>query len=186
MKMNRDSLDISDFSFDLEEDDRNQSLISAIYRSIQDGNFMGLVVLTVIISVIVLVIVICYLMMRFMHRALSGGESKGPYSSPYANMVIHSKRVYEIQAEEGCFAGPESEPTDSKEPSATIVEPEEEKSPRASLRRPETGDLRQIRAESPPIDDPRQMIRKKDKKIHKDSVCGLMFRQQHQSLPNMV
>ncbi|KAK6755774.1 hypothetical protein RB195_014269 [Necator americanus] len=39
-----------------------------------------------------------------------------------------------------------------------------ESSPRSSMKRPETGDLKTIRQECPDPDDPRQLIRKKERK----------------------
>ncbi|WKY11759.1 hypothetical protein Q1695_003379 [Nippostrongylus brasiliensis] len=122
----------------------------------------------------------CYFFLRFIHRALGSDERKDSDALPYSNVVIHSKRVYEIQAEEGCFTGPPdihepAEPSKSQSSDDHQSIGSNECSRQGSLKKPETGDLKAIRLEHE-CDDPRQIMRKKERKVHKDSVCAFLFR----------
>ncbi|VDM57508.1 unnamed protein product [Angiostrongylus costaricensis] len=83
----------------------------------------------VMFGIITVIFFGCCLMFRFMHRSLGSEEIKHANS----NVVIHPKRVYEIQAEEGCF---------SSLPNIAEAVVEKQK-----LYRPETGDLKAIRQE---------------------------------------
>ncbi|CAB3403578.1 unnamed protein product [Caenorhabditis bovis] len=140
----------------------------------------GLIILCIILTIVVVVFFGCYLMMRFMHRALSRDDSKDmlAVANPYNNVVMHSKRVYEIQAEEGCFNGApdpldpgdlDEEPT--QEPQSCYIDDVED----VKIKKPETGDLKTIRQTESWNDDPKMMLRKKQK-VHKDSVCAFLFR----------
>uniref|UniRef100_A0A8R1DIA8 Uncharacterized protein n=1 Tax=Caenorhabditis japonica TaxID=281687 RepID=A0A8R1DIA8_CAEJA len=150
----------------------------------------GLIVLCIVLTAVVVIFFGCYLMMRFMHRALTRDDSKDMLrgsANQYNNVVMHSKRVYEIQAEEGCFSGApdpldpnEIEDENTTEPQITSIYIEDDEPPK--VRKPETGDLRAIRSESYE-DDPKAMLRKKQK-VHKDSVCAFLFKPQPE--PNMV
>ncbi|KAK6029716.1 hypothetical protein OSTOST_04168 [Ostertagia ostertagi] len=125
----------------------------------------------------------CYFLLRFIHRALGSDGRKHSDTLPYSNVVIHSKRVYEIQAEEGCFTGPPDihDPVEETQSKSTNSEDRQslsgslDSSRQGSLKKPETGDLKTMRLEHG-CDDPRQLIRKKEKKVHKDSVCALLFK----------
>ncbi|CAI2347827.1 unnamed protein product [Caenorhabditis sp. 36 PRJEB53466] len=154
------------------------------------SNLTGLIVLCIVLTAVVVIFFGCYLMMRFMHRALARDDSKDVLraANPYNNVVMHSKRVYEIQAEEGCFTGPpdpldpseidEDQQAESQNTSIYIEDEEPQK-----VRKPETGDLRCIRSGENFDDDPRAMLRKKQK-VHKDSVCAFLFKPQPE--PKMV
>ncbi|KJH52291.1 hypothetical protein DICVIV_01493 [Dictyocaulus viviparus] len=92
-------------------------------------------------------------------------------ASPHQNVVIHSKRVYEIQAEEGCFTSlpdlheiTENPPRSQSNEERTFTA-DQEYSPRSSLKRPETGDLKKIRLEHE-HDDHKSMARKKERKLN--------------------
>ncbi|VDL84885.1 unnamed protein product [Nippostrongylus brasiliensis] len=113
----------------------------------------------------------CYFFLRFIHRALGSDERKDSdvTALPYSNVVIHSKRVYEIQAEEGCFTGPPdihepAEPSKSQSSDDHQSIGSNECSRQGSLKKPETGDLKAIRLEHE-CDDPRQIMRKKERKV---------------------
>ncbi|ULU01018.1 hypothetical protein L3Y34_001425 [Caenorhabditis briggsae] len=146
------------------------------------SNLTGLIILCIVLTAVVVIFFGCYLMMRFMHKALARDDSKDMLRSnnPYNNVVMHSKRVYEIQAEEGCFNGPPDplDPSeiddehlgDSQNTSVYIEDEEPQK-----VRKPESGDLRAPRNTEQFDDDPRAMLRKKQK-VHKDSVCAFMFK----------
>ncbi|EYC21555.1 hypothetical protein Y032_0019g3896 [Ancylostoma ceylanicum] len=149
----------------------------------------GIVILCVVLVAITVVFFGCYLLLRFMHRALGADDRK--QSSPYSNVVIHSKRVYEIQAEEGCFNyPPDIHEAVEDPPKSTTSEDRRSNgsspsgSPRGSMKRPETGDLKTMRQEFSEPDDPRQLIRKKERKVHKDSVCAFLFKPEPQ--PKMI
>ncbi|KAK6755778.1 hypothetical protein RB195_014273 [Necator americanus] len=70
------------------------------------SNMTGVIILSVVLVAIAIAFFGCYLLLRFVHRALGTDGRKQNNPSPYSNVVIHSKRVYEIQAEEGCFNPP--------------------------------------------------------------------------------
>ncbi|CAD6197967.1 unnamed protein product [Caenorhabditis auriculariae] len=181
------------FADDVQEE---SSLIADLFRrpSSLGNNLTGLVILSIVLTAIAIIFFGCYLMMRFMHRALSSDDTKDMLaaSNQYRDVVIHSKRVYEIQAEEGCFSGPpdpldpsgDLDKDDLKEKSgsatslSSVVDEEEKK-----LKKPEQGDLRAIRSGESYDDDPRAMLRKKQK-VHKDSVCAFLFRPEPE--PRMV
>ncbi|VDM81749.1 unnamed protein product [Strongylus vulgaris] len=98
--------------------------------------------------------------------------SFGILASPYSNVVIHSKRVYEIQAEEGCFCGPPDIHEMAEDPSNSAINAERhsdgrspEGSPQCTMKRPETGSLKTIRQELSNPEDPRQLMRKKERKV---------------------
>ncbi|CAJ0589780.1 unnamed protein product [Cylicocyclus nassatus] len=151
----------------------------------------GIVVLGLVLVAITVVFFGCYLLLRFMHRALSSDDRKHSNPSPYSNVVIHSKRVYEIQAEEGCFSGPpdihvveeNSKSENSEEQQSARSTPTN--SPRSSMKRPERGDLKTIRQETYDPDNPKQLMRQKERKVHKDSVCAFFFKTE-QPEPKMI
>ncbi|KAK5972793.1 hypothetical protein GCK32_012406 [Trichostrongylus colubriformis] len=143
-----------------------------------------IIVIGLVLGAIVAILFGCYVLLRFMHRALSSDGRKHSTTLPYSNVVIHSKRVYEIQAEEGCFTGPPDihDPVEETPPKSTPSEDQRSMTgsldgsvKQGSLKKPETGDLKTIRLEHE-FDDPRQMMRRKERKVHKDSVCALLFK----------
>uniref|UniRef100_A0A0K0DDJ4 Conserved secreted protein n=1 Tax=Angiostrongylus cantonensis TaxID=6313 RepID=A0A0K0DDJ4_ANGCA len=93
----------------------------------------------VMLGTITVIFLGCCLMFRFMHRSLGSEDIKHTNTLPCENVVIHPKRVYEIQAEEGCFS---SLPNIAE--ALNLIE-DVDYAPR--LKRPETGDLKAIRQE---------------------------------------
>ncbi|KAJ1346606.1 hypothetical protein KIN20_001462 [Parelaphostrongylus tenuis] len=129
----------------------------------------------------------CCLVIRFMHRSLGSDEMKHTNTLPDENVVIHPKRVYEIQAEEGCFSSlpnihetlVEQQKFTSNEElhftEVTEVTEDAKCSPRRCLRRPETGDLKAIRHEHD-CHEFRHMAKRKARKLHRDSTCAPLFK----------
>ncbi|KAK6042958.1 hypothetical protein COOONC_19537 [Cooperia oncophora] len=130
------------------------------------------VIIGIVVAAIIAIFFGCYFLLRFIHRALGSDGRKHSMTLPYSNVVIHSKRVYEIQAEEGCFTGPPDihDPLEETPSKSAISEDRRslsgsvDNSKQGSLKKPETGDLKTMRLEHS-CDDPRQMIRKKEKKV---------------------
>ncbi|VDO66671.1 unnamed protein product [Heligmosomoides polygyrus] len=118
-----------------------------------------IVIICIVLAAVTAVFFGCYFLLRFIHRALGADGRK--HTLPYSNVVIHSKRVYEIQAEEGCFTGPPDIHDPVEEPNKPYVL---YFSMQCSLKKPETGDLKTIRQEHE-VEDPRQMLRRKEKKV---------------------
>ncbi|CAI5445066.1 unnamed protein product [Caenorhabditis angaria] len=192
--LNRDELENADLSA-FRPDDRT-NLFDKKSGWGFSNNLTGLIVLTIVLTAVIVIFFGCYLIMRFMHRALSRDDSKDVMRSnnPYNNVVMHSKRVYEIQAEEGCFAGPpdpldpsdiddeaEKEPSTSQNSSYYIEDMPAEDN---KVKKPESGDLKAMRSSEGAFnDDPRAMLRKKQK-VHKDSVCAFLFKPEPE--PKMV
>uniref|UniRef100_A0A7I5ECJ4 4.1m domain-containing protein n=1 Tax=Haemonchus contortus TaxID=6289 RepID=A0A7I5ECJ4_HAECO len=148
-----------------------------------NNNMTTIVIVGVVLVAIIVIFLGCYFLLRFIHRALGSDGRKYSNNSPYSNVVIHSKRVYEIQAEEGCFTGPPDINDPGEEAASKSTTSEDRRSLNGSvdggsvgsLKKPETGDLKTIRMEHD-YEDPRQMMRRKEKKVHKDSVCALLFK----------
>lgn len=142
-----------------------------------------IVIICIVLAAVTAVFFGCYFLLRFIHRALGADGRKHSTTLPYSNVVIHSKRVYEIQAEEGCFTGPPDIHDPVEEPNKPAISDDrrsmtgslDHHSRQGSLKKPETGDLKTIRQEHE-VEDPRQMLRRKEKKVHKDSVCAFLFK----------
>ncbi|VDO27723.1 unnamed protein product [Haemonchus placei] len=134
-----------------------------------------IVIVGVVLVAIIVIFLGCYFLLRFIHRALGSDGRKYSNNSPYSNVVIHSKRVYEIQAEEGCFTGPPdiNDPGEEAASKRRSLNGSVDGGSVGSLKKPETGDLKTIRMEHD-YEDPRQMMRRKEKKVYSIATFDLL------------
>uniref|UniRef100_A0A0M3HTY4 Uncharacterized protein n=1 Tax=Ascaris lumbricoides TaxID=6252 RepID=A0A0M3HTY4_ASCLU len=76
-----------------------------------NNGVLGIFILSLALTLIVLFLAICYVLLRICNRSNETGKcdrNNRPEDVTTPRIVPHPKRIYELQAEEGCYSRPPS------------------------------------------------------------------------------
>ncbi|CAJ0582235.1 unnamed protein product, partial [Mesorhabditis spiculigera] len=163
-------------------------------QQLANNSIVGVLVLCCIVAAALMLLCAGFLMYRLCSRTLDGVRRKMTmdFTKAFPNVVAHPKRVYEIQAEEGVYSSSNDMPSEEDQPKEGSLR---RQGSGASSRSGESsisiGSVQSpTRSEElePTRDELPTNFRKKERKIHKDSVCAMVFKAAHpkKPLPHLV